>query len=247
MMSHLSQIGRALLDVLMATVRLLWCDAVLRVVSIAVVSSGVVILGSLGLGAVALSQDGGLLGRFAPFVVDIEQAVPVVVSVPVAVDGGETVTATVPLTVNVALRVSVDGAGAQVTVMDAPTPAVTVAPAAMSGETLTDTLGFPYMLLPRDEKVELLEWEVYKDSSDRFAFAGKIENRSETERFSSAEMVMRFYRADGSVIKLESVPVGGSWLDPGEANRFDHELSIDMEQLESYELMIEVRDWKEAD
>lgn len=212
---------------------------------------GFIILCGLALVALgaftALAQDGELLGRFAPFVVEIEQAVPVVVSVPVAVDGGEAVTATVPLTVNVALRVSVDGAGALVEVVDAPTPAVTVAPAAVVGEVLTDTLGFPYRMLPGDEQVTLHDWEVYKDSGDRFAFAGRIENRSESERFSSAEMVMRLYRADGSVLSIESVAVGGGWVDPGEAHRFEHSIFVDMDQLDSYELMIEVKDWQEAD
>jgi len=69
-----------------------------------------IISGALLIGVVfGVAAQSELTGYFAPFVVDIEQQVPVEVSVAVPVEGGDSFTATVPMTVNVALRVSVEG------------------------------------------------------------------------------------------------------------------------------------------
>ncbi len=100
----------------------------------AVVLFGIMLI--FALGVAVLAQDANLLGRFVPFVIDVEQTVPVVVSVPMKVDSGETITATVPISVSVALQVRVDGPGAAVVVENASDPVVAVAtatPLAKSG------------------------------------------------------------------------------------------------------------------
>ncbi len=65
-------------------------------------------------------------GQIQPFVIDIAQAVPVEVSVPIS--GTDGVTMTLPLTVTVNLRVSVDSASRTATVetLSAPTPEVEI-------------------------------------------------------------------------------------------------------------------------
>lgn len=89
----------------------------------AVVLVGLVVLPAIG-------QDHEAVGRFVPFVIDVSQAVPVEVAVPVVLDSGETITGTAPLTVAVDLRVRVDGPHqAEVVVLDAPEPTVVVATA----------------------------------------------------------------------------------------------------------------------
>ncbi len=74
-----------------------------------------------------LSAQGDSLARFSPFVINVAQAVPVEVSIPV-VENGTTIAKSVPLTVSVALQVRVDGPQAvAVEVLEAPTPVVVVA------------------------------------------------------------------------------------------------------------------------
>lgn len=79
--------------------------------------------------AVVTGQD-ALSAQFQPFVIDIQQRVPASVSIPVAAPDGTIVTATVPLTVNVQMKISVDGPQqARVEVERAPAPSIAIATA----------------------------------------------------------------------------------------------------------------------
>ncbi len=66
--------------------------------------------------ALLVATDAGAAPRFTraiiyPFVVDITQSVPVEISAPVTLESGEMITVSAPVTINVQLRVSVDGKG----------------------------------------------------------------------------------------------------------------------------------------
>lgn len=201
---------------------------------------GVAAVGAVALWGVGLAQD-GLLGRFSPFVINVEQAVPVTVAVPVEIDGGDMLTATVPMTVSVALQVRVDGPGAAVVVEDAPTPAVTVA--ASEGAEVDD-LGYPYEILASEHAVAIEEWEVFIDSRGDFAVTGKVVNESEGEQFSLVEIAVRFYRADGTLLDVGSVSASSRWLKPGESSRFDSSLYVDPDQVDHYEVTVDSVDWR---
>ena len=77
-----------------------------RVVAMAAAIMLVVIFG-----AVAFGQDGLLAGLVQPLVVNIEQQVPVDVTLSVPLKDGSVITTTAPLTVGIALQVKIDGAG----------------------------------------------------------------------------------------------------------------------------------------
>lgn len=57
----------------------------------------------------AMAQEGGMNGMIQPIVIDIDQMVPSEVTMVVDIGDGEFVTVTTPITVNVALRVSIVG------------------------------------------------------------------------------------------------------------------------------------------
>lgn len=203
-----------------------------------------VVTGSL-FSAVAWGQVAGLLGQFSPFVVDIHQAVPVVVSVPVEVSDGETMTATVPLTVSVALQVRVDGQQAAVVSADVPAAEVVIATATPAGEDLVDSLGYPYRVLPGDENIALYDWEVFIDSRNYFSIAGRLENQSDNMQFSLVDLILRFYRADGSVLAIETPSANSRWIEPGEDMRFEQSLYVDISKAARYEIIIDGADWRE--
>jgi hypothetical protein len=74
----------------------------------------------------AFGQEDTVIGTFQPFVIDIEESVPVEVSVPIS--GSDVSTMTVPLTVGVSLRVNVEGPGqTRVEPQAASTPEIAVA------------------------------------------------------------------------------------------------------------------------
>lgn len=76
------------------------------------ISSILVLAGLLVLAAVgaAVGQAGVLAGLVQPFVVNIEQQVPVEVTLALPMDDGTVITATAPITVGVSLQVKIDGA-----------------------------------------------------------------------------------------------------------------------------------------
>lgn len=144
---------------------------------------GVMLIG--GLGAVALAQDSGLIGHFVPFVVDIEQAVPVTVSVPVVLEGGETMTATVPLTVSVALQVRVSSVNS-VILSSGTTPTVAIA----TGE--TDTPPIQYVVLKNEADTRLSPVIIEGIHDDIGNFMLHIELKSSTD-IASGQVALRCY------------------------------------------------------
>lgn len=70
--------------------------------------AGATLVAALLLSAVALAQD-NILALVRPLVVDVRQSVPVVADVIVPLDDGTSITATVPLTLDISLQVAVSG------------------------------------------------------------------------------------------------------------------------------------------
>lgn len=200
---------------------------------------GVVLLVVVG-AAVALGQD-GLIGRFSPFVVDVEQVVPVEVTIPVTLENGDVVTATAPLTVSVALRVKVEGpAAAVVEVLEEGAPTVSVE------SEQVDDLGFTYVLQAGDDGLELTEWTAYENSNGNLEFAGELRNTTEEERLSLADIVVRLYRKNGKLLKVETFTASGRWVEPGEVHRFGGASYEDISQIDHYDIEIVGRDWQAA-
>lgn len=94
----------------------------------AIVLTGAVLAG-LAFGYAA-GQEASTMSPPTPLVIGVAQEVPVIVDAPVTLSSGEIVTATTPFTVEVELRIQVEGAQqSTVKVVSAPEPVVFVAPA----------------------------------------------------------------------------------------------------------------------
>lgn len=95
------------------------------------------------LSAAALFAQGNPLSLTQPLIINIAQSVPVVADVALDTDDG-VITTTLPLTVDVALKIAISGP-LSVTVTGETTPTVTAA-RQLVGEEQTDDLGLTYTL-----------------------------------------------------------------------------------------------------
>ncbi len=156
-------------------------------------------------------------GQIQPFIIDIAQAVPVQVSVPIS--GTDGVTMTLPLTVTVNLRVSVDSASRTATVetLLEPTPEVTVVQA---GQELTDDLGLTYELILDSNELEITEWTAYVGTSGWITFAGEVAMSADADPFDEIECIVRAYGND-KLVSIKEITSVGHGLEPGGTNRFD--------------------------
>lgn len=80
------------------------------------------VLLTLAIVSAVAAQTGALIGITRPFVVNIEQAVPVTLELAMAMEDGKIVTVTTPITVGVNLQVKVDGAQVVGVTMAKPEP-----------------------------------------------------------------------------------------------------------------------------
>jgi hypothetical protein len=134
---------------------------------------GVVLTLGLLLSVVALAQD-EILSLVQPLVVDVRQTVPIVADVVVPLEDGESVTATVPLTLDIALQVAVSGVVSElVEVVEETEPEVSLAtptPAIAEGEPVV------YDLLWQVEEVEDLGQNLSMGDADylQFETSGKF-------------------------------------------------------------------------
>jgi len=123
------------------------------------------VLSAAVLVSVAVFAQDGIAAFVRPLIVDVQQVVPVLADVVVPLEDGTTVTATVPLTLNVALQVSLSGVVSEsVDVVEETEPEVTIieptpnpSTLATSGATGIDELGISYRVIA-PEGVILQEW-----------------------------------------------------------------------------------------
>jgi len=202
-------------------------------------TGAIICAGILALNALAQSD---IVARFTPFLIDVTQAVPIDVTVTLPNADGEPITTTVPLTVSVNLQVRVESPYS-VTVITPTTPTVDITPIE-SAATLTDDLGLPYQLLSIDTGLRIIEWTAYRDSNNNLNFAGELRNISIDKRFSLAEIVVRLYRADGTILEIEDLSAGGRWVEPDETIRFDGWNNANITQIAHYTIKIIGQDWQ---
>jgi hypothetical protein len=172
---------------------------------------GVVLTTSLLLSVVAFAQE-EILSLVRPLVVDVRQTVPIVADVIVPLEDGERVTATVPLTLDIALQIGVTGVVAEsVEVVEETEPEVTVeavAPVKQAAASSIDTLSLvAYNELPALDPGIEGELSVIK--------AGRFQGSSSTTvpvivRNNTNETVYRIgisaiaYDADGAMLAIGS-------------------------------------------
>lgn len=197
-------------------------------------------------GGAAIAQTGVLAGLTQPFVVSIEQQVPVEVTLALPMEDGAVITATAPLTVGVSLQVKIDGAQVvAVTVGDAEPAAIeaTEAEGEIAG---TDDAGLTWSLLSEnsDPQIGLEDWTGYTAPDGDFEVAGRLRNLDTARRFSLATLELRFYDADGDLVRAETVSASGHWVDPGGFIAFDTGTTLRVADAARYTIRVLVNDWR---
>jgi hypothetical protein len=201
------------------------------------------------------ANTGALTPLFQPAVIDVAQDVPIDVVFALPQDDGTVITVTAPVTVGLAVRVTVQGpqvvdvsAAAQPAAagetdegkadtgeVDAGAKGEQDEPAAAT-EGLTDTRGIPYDVQTPDGLV--LTQVNSKDMFGSTQIVGQIRNDSdESYRFISVNVSL--YDADGNLI---DVAVGGAQateLDPGETTTFQSVAMTELDNIAGYSVQIE--------
>jgi len=177
----------------------------------------------------------------APFLIDLHQQIPTTVTLTLA-DG---ITTTLPLTLTVNLQLAVTGpTSATITTATPLTPSATISPISpIRPITTTDDLGHPYQLTAIDDHLTLTEWTAYQDSNDQLTFAGELQNTSADQRFSLADIVIRLYRTDDTLLAVETFTASGHWVDPDQTIRFSGFTYTDPDQIDHYTIEITGQDW----
>jgi hypothetical protein len=189
----------------------------------------------LSIGAIASVRS--IQGNIRSFIVNISHSVPVEINAPVELDSGETITVTAPITVNLELRLSVDGQGEATVIEDAvQEPAIEVAEvtAANPDDQRVDDLGIFYFFETDSDNWQLTEWTTYIDSSGAFSIAGEVTVELDAEPMQDLMAVVRFYYADGALVEVLDIPDVSSGLELNGYSRFSTKVFIEPELIAYY-------------
>lgn len=195
----------------------------------------------------ALAQDGLLAGLVQPQVVNIEQQVPVVVTLRLPMEDGTVVTTTAPITVGVALQVKIDGVGVTSVVAGDAAPAVasahdtteddgqsTESTESPSGQ-LVDLAGIPYTVDAADD-IAILQVRS-KESLGMTSLVGELQNNGrQTAKF--VGLTVKFYDADGNLLDVGSGAATTQEIEPGGTSAFRVISSVEPGDVASYAIEI---------
>lgn len=202
---------------------------------------------ALVLSAGALAQDGLLSSLVQPQVVNIEQQVPVDVTLALPQQDGTVVTTTVPLTVGIALQVKIDGAGVVSVLAGEPEQATTsqastgteagasAAPAPREGQ-LLDLAGVPYTVSSNGD-ISLLQIRS-KDSAGMTMVIGELRNDGD-QPASYVELTIKFYDAGGNLLDVGDGYATTEEIAPGESSAFRVLGPVKFQDIASYAVEIE--------
>lgn len=204
----------------------------MRKVFYAALLSAVLLVG-IAFGVTAQNTVGAF---FAPFIVDIEQSAPFEISVVAPLEDGEMITATMPMTVNVALQVSVEGPGlATVTLLDAEAPTVAIAESTVDGQ-LVDASGTPYKV-EAPKSLVVLQAQFTKDRYGGYIVIGEVKNvGSSAVRYGKA--IVTLYDAETRIVAVETTYLHISTLEPGKISTFEARFGDDITGIGSYSIRI---------
>jgi hypothetical protein len=186
----------------------------------------------------AIGQTGILAGLVQPFVVNIEQQVPVEVTLALPMDDGTVITATAPITVGVSLQVKIDGAQVvAVTSAEAEPAAATIEAVPVAEESAgegVDAEGRTYTLEP-DEGIEIAGVNSSANPLGGIEVVGEITNVTE-DNMGRVEINGTFYDIDGNVVIVETTYAALETLQPGQSSPFKIFSMGDAAKVASYKL-----------
>ncbi len=174
-----------------------------------------------------------------PFVVDVNQIVPVMADVLVPLDDGTTVTTTIPLTVQISLQISVDGLARPPKVTQTPLE-VNSRNSVQLGEERTDDLGHIYSMSIDTPAVEIIEWTNYISDNGRWKLSGEIHQLPNTPKINDILATVRMYGDTGELIEVTEILNVSFGLEPGGYNRFDGTFDSDSEKVSRYDVEMRI-------
>lgn len=201
----------------------------MRRVGLAAVAAVVLLLvGSL----IALAQS-SQLRLLQPAVVTVQEAAPVQVTLG-GIVGGQQVTLTAPMTVNVAVQVRLEGGGVVVAASAAPAQAV----AASTATVQNDTRGLPYRV-DVGAPFALTQVASTANSLGWISIVGEIKNTG-PDTLQYVKALVTFYK-DGKIVQVGE---GYSKLDriaPGQSAPFEVATTVPAEQVNAYTVQVQGR------
>ena len=167
-----------------------------------------------------------------PLVISIQQSVPILADVALP-DGKKTITATLPLTVEVDLKVAIRGQ--TITVL---TPTQPAAVKVISGTKATDDLGMTYTVDNQVEGLSINEWTAYENTNGYVEFSGEVALAPNGQPAdNNISCIVRFYRK-GKLVKVEEVANVGFRLEPGGVSQFDSSTGLQPGEADSYTITL---------
>lgn len=202
-----------------------------RGVLVVVVASAMVLMAVL-----ALQAQASVVSLLQPVVVNVNQAVPVNVTVG-GVVGGQVVTLTAPMTMNVAVQVQLVGrAAAVVAAQAAPAQPAPSAPATAAGTIYHDSRGIPYKLDVR-APYQLTQIESSVDGLGEVNIIGEIRNTG-PDTLQYVKAIITFYK-DGKIIDLGEGYTKLDRLTPGQSSPFMVPTSMKPDQVHAFTVQID--------
>lgn len=189
------------------------------------------------------NQAQSLFTRIKPLLVQIQQSVPISLTIEVPTSETETLTVTIPAVVDLNMKVSIaDTVSGTVQVLESANSAlVTVSELLETNGNLVDNNDIPY-IVENAENVELIQWITEENSLGWTEITGELRNTSEERSINSVKLTITLYDADG---KLLDVIDGYGSLDtigPGQTSPFElYSSEVPISQLGQYLVQVEVR------
>ena len=187
-----------------------------------------IVIGLLGIfgAGIALGQDDGqvqnLLARIKPMLVQIEQTIPITLTIEVPISETETTTLTVPAVVDLNLEISIaDTVSSSVQVVSVTNPAlVTVSELLETGGNLVDNNDIPYTV-ENAEDVELIQWVTEENSIEWTTITGELRNTNEERSIDSVKITATLYDSDGKLLDVISGYSSLETIVPGQTSPFE--------------------------
>lgn len=187
---------------------------------------------------VMFAQGENPLAYLKPLVVDINQSVPVTATVGLMIDAKQ-VTATVPLTIDIALQVHISGIHS-VTMSSAIQPIAKVEQPT-AGAMIVDDLGHAYQILTDSDDIEITEWTAFVNSFDRFEFSAVIQQHADTKPIDKILATLRMYNSKNNILAIVDVMNVSFQLKPGGESRFGQTVpTVLLDDLDHYTLELKI-------
>jgi hypothetical protein len=196
-------------------------------------------------GGIAIAQtddnpDTDLLARLQPLLVQVQQSVPISVTLAVPTSPTNTITVTVPALVDVDISVRLTSEMTPEVIAAAPRPAlVTVSELVATGQPLLDNNGIPYEL-EGAEGVEVIQW-ISEESSVGIKLVGEIRNIDERRTLNTTQFVITFYDENSVILGVENAYTSLNSIPPNGTSPFSTISFIPYDQVGRYLIQVQAR------